>query len=630
MDADTKRAAGGPKVSPQSGPQTPRSFPIIKHWSRVFGALALFTLVCIALLKTALAGDIDVASELPPVTVVRGDGTAVRMLPNQEAPIIITVDEGDALYLRCRDGRPLYFGPWVGVIDGEAEQVGWVHGGYVSEHSGSCPKTRVETPLRLRRLGLTTDSRVNVRFGPSTSTLLIAKAYPDQPLWTDGRYARIGGHRWYTVQLESGVSGWIREDLLDLGWRSLVRPASLPPLPRAQVRIEPELSTRDGISFSVGGSYRPVGESGEMQRMVAAQLEHGAAAVLLSNMRHPTEVNLQDDGAIEVQIELYSLAYASPATLLDTNSEEMARSLLIGDSEISRDVEEMYGPEAAVMMRAGFLLVGGPETEEFVNVAYVLSNDPDVQAQAAVLAASGRDLGQVLAAATSREAMQAQRDLRVAAMNLSADLGRGGQIQVDRLHKLAEAEIGDIRRRGVRFTDEARERFQRLANSWPIEGRRRLENAVVPERLGHDVRAKTASWVSELQSEASSVAGGTWQNSTRDRDRIRRAAESTASQWFEVAEVNSRSIANRAQRRGDDTWRRTERSLTTGRAGARQQLDRWGRDANRAGEDLQRSIRRSSENLERDLRRSGGDLRRKIRNIKLPRIRLPGGGGLDH
>lgn len=415
-------------------------------WSHLLAGTAVVLLTTLGVLKTAWVGTIPLSEKLPPLVVAKYDALSIRQLPQPRSAKITTVPKGQSLYLRCRSGKPLYFGSWLGVIDARKEKIGWVKADRVSDSEGNCPSLEaLPNRVRLRPSTPSPETGVNVRFGPSTGTIPVAQVGPNSIVWTDGRYVRHrDGHYWKPVALRNGVTGWIRADLLNTTTRGLV--ASVAPLP--QVR-DPDPSatveTQEGVVVKTGGSYRPEGKTAHLQRKAAKQLENGAAAVVLAHAKHPAQVEHKDDGRIGVQVELYSAAWADEDVFLAENKEEMARSLLVGDHKLTRDVEEIHGTEAAILLRAGLLLTGGDDAARFADAVYTLSQNPEVRAQAAVLAASGADMGDLLRDAAAGKIPSEREALMSAANELSSDLSER-QLPPEKVALLANQKLASHRK----------------------------------------------------------------------------------------------------------------------------------------------------------------------------------------
>jgi len=562
----------------------------------------LLAVTILGLSRTVFVGTIPMSAELPPLVVVKAQGLHLRQLPNAAAASLVQLRGGQPLYLRCRGGEPLYFGPWVGVIDGVSGQIGWVHGRYVSDFATSCEANSGKLAwFRLRPARLRHDGFVNVRFGPSVETLIVAKANSDTPVWTDGQHIQVEGHRWYPIQLQSGISGWIREDQLQP--EPFALKASLLSLGSRNHQSQ-ELVTgahwkldAGGASLSVGASYRPRGAAADLQKIAAEQLESGAAAVVLSKSPYPTTVARNDNGTISVQVELYSLAWRNPSTLLDVRPEEMARSLLLGNTQLARDVEELYGPEAALLMRAALIATGGTEMEQFANIIYLLAKDPEVQSMVLALAGEGIRLGEVMTAAASREGMRKYAELSPAGRMLVADLG----IRADRrgewllrstsgnwqgtLRTGSDA-VGHTRMRMASRLQDVSAQVRESSSSKAADSQRRAES------IGNQVTRTVSGFVRGSQS---SVSQGS--------EKIERGMQD----WRRATEAGVRRQADVVQTRSSTLHQETQRVRTDAAEQARQAADAGRQRAEQGVRDLQV---RAEEGLSR---------------IKLPA--LPGSGG---
>ena len=562
------------RIRGKVGEEKGRSVVVRAIWTLF--ALGLLAVTVLGLSRTVFVGTIPLSAELPPLVVVKAQGLHLRLLPNAAAASLVQLRSGQTLYLRCRGGEPLYFGPWVGVIDGGSGQIGWVHGRYVSDFATSCKTSVVKIAwFRLRPARLRHDGIVNVRFGPSVETLILAKTNSGRPIWTDGRHIQVEGHRWYPVQLASGISGWIREDQLQPDPFALK--ASLLPLGTRDHRSQelvPGAHWRmdaSGVSLSVGTSYRPRGATADLQRIAAEQLESGVAAVVLSRSLYPTTVVRNDNGAISVQVELYSLAWRHPLTLLDARPEEMAKSLLLGNTQLARDVEELYGPEAALLMRAALIATGGTEMEQFANIIYLLAKDPEVQSMVLAMAGEGIRLGEVMAAAASREGMRRYAESSHAGRMLVADLRihtdhHAGWLQRSTsekwqgaLRKGSEA-LGDNRARMASRFQDVSTQVRAWSSPRVASSERRTES------IGNQVTRTVSGLVRGGQSSVS-------QGSERIEGGIQgwwRATEGGVRRQADVAQTRSSTLHQEAQRAQADAAARARQAADAAQARAEQ------------------------------------------------------------
>lgn len=560
---------------------------------RILFLLGLLPLTVLGLSRTVFVGTIPLSADLPPLVVVKGQGLHLRQLPNAAAASLVQLRSGQPLYLRCRGGEPLYFGPWVGVIDGGSSQIGWVHGRYVSDFATSCDVNSTKLAwLRLRPARLRQDVTVNVRFGPSVETLIVAKANSSTPLWTDGRHIQVEGQRWYPVQLQSGISGWIRGDLLQpkplalkaslLSWGARDHP-SRELVPEADWRMDP-----DGAAFSVGASYRPRGAAADLQRIAAEQLESGVAAVVLSRSPYPTAVARNDNGTISVQVELYSLAWRHPLTLLDARPEEMAKSLLLGNTQLARDVEELYGPEAALLMRAALIATGGAQMEQFANIIYLLAKDPEVQSMVLALAGEGIRLGEVMTAAASREGMRRYAELSPAGGMLVADLGIRADRHGDWLQRSTSEKWQGALRAGSETAGHTRARMASRLQDVSTQVRAWSSPNVAPsdrrtEGHGNQVTRTVSDFFRSSQSALS-------QRSDRVEQEMqgwRRATEGGVRRRADVVQTRSSTFHQEVQRARTDAAEQARQAVDAAQARAEQRM----RDLQLRAEEGLRSIK---------------------------------------
>ena len=598
---------------------------LIKEIAKCFTAGAILVVIGYGAVKTIFVENIDPPTELPPLLVSKADGLTVRQLPNPEAYQLATVSEGQALYLRCREDSPLHFGPWVGVIDTRSERIGWVHGSYVSDAKGACPvASDVPSTTFLREVSLHAESWVNVRFGPSTSTLPVAKVPPSAPLWTDGRYAKMSdGYRWMPVLLESGVRGWVRADLLGLEDKAS-KTASLLPLgtpvyqkaqsPAEDIAPSASATLKGGADISVGVSYRPTGSTAEMQRTVAEGLSQGVAAVLLGQANYPMQVEHRSDGRTAVQVELYSNAYLDPARYTEVNYEQMAQSMLVGDSELANHVEELHGPEAATMMRAAFVIAGvstgsglhgGLAYERFANTTFVMSQDPEVRAQASVLIASGEKVSAVLTASVLEKAFEEREYLRWAGEELARETRAQAEVRVDALARSARTYLSEARERHGSLFGETMHavshRIDKMRHSAelqqplsPVQDVEHLTQELKDRSV--DAGAAISSWVQSVQREA------------------RRSERKSASREYieRNKETARQSLQKNFRKRREALMDVTDRVPTVSPPDSR--------EMQRRAKEAQRKVEQRTRELSRKAERGASRVKKKLKS-------LVGGGG---
>ena len=588
-----------------------------------------------------IPGTIEGQADLPPIATVRADALTLRSLPNSASPALGVLPRGRMVHLRCRDGIPLHMGPWLGVIDGASERIGWVHATYVSDAVGMCPSSRTGSPdWRLRSTAVATEGAVNLRFGPSTGTIPLAKLPAGEILRTDGRWVTIGGERWILVRTTSGLSGWVRSDLI--GQRHVLRSVLAPTTSQATATgstVAPQIRANVGnkVEATVGVTYRPTGSTAALQKLAANQLESGIAAQLLSRTNPPTSVQVDEDGAIRLQLDLYRAATTAPNSYLEGNLDEMALSLLIGNGTLARHVEEVHGPEAALLLRAAFLVTGIPEP--MADAAFMLLEDPAVQAQMSVLAASGMEVSGVMAMA-----IEARRDsrsselerLHVAAREVEREIRRSGGLSAQRLAALSEVELVRPQRatfnRGMERVSSALDsRVRQAASALPtsegiwsrtaVRADAVIQQAVTrTDGLSRDARAELRN---RIEGQAGTLGEGAGALLQQVQDRGLREAEAIRSQSRETARM-----------RGQQGRQQADQFLGQAEATARQRAEQSRLHAEEARRRMQEQARVQSEETRRQadqIRRQSEEAARRFQDRGQARIqtlqqRLLGGG----
>jgi len=589
-----------------------------------------------------IPGTIQGQADLPPIATVRADGLTLRSLPNSASPALGVLPRGRMIHLRCRNGVPLHMGPWLGVIDGAAERIGWVHATHVSDAAGLCPSSRSGSPdWRLRSTTVATEGPVNLRFGPSTSTIPLAKLPAGETLRTDARWVTTGDERWVLVRTRSGLSGWVRADLIG-HQRS---PGSVVAPPRSErtaagSTVAPHIRANVGndVEATIGVTYRPTGSTAALQKLVVNQLEAGIAAQLLSRTNPPTSVQVADDGAIRIQLDLYQAAATASNSYLEGNLEEMAMSLLIGNGTMARHVEEVHGPEAALLLRAAFLVTGIPEP--MADAAFVLLEDPAVQAQMSVLAASGMEVSEIMAmAVTGRQdsrSLELER-LQFAAREVERQIRRSGGLSSQSLADLAEVElVGSqhaVLNRGMeRISATLDSRMRQAASTLPTpEGlwskTTAQADAVVQQAVNRrdDLsRGAKAALGNRVESQAGTLAEGAGALLQQFQERGPREMEAFRSETRETARM-----------RGQQGRQQADQLLGQTEAAARQRAEQSRQQAEQARQRIQEQARVQSEQTRHQadqIRRQSEEATRRFQDrgqaqIQTLQQRLLRGGG---
>ena len=190
--------------------------------------------------------------------------------------------------------------------------------------------------------------------------------------------------------------------------------------------VSPEVRLRQddaGISFSVGASYRPSGETAELQRIVARQLSGGIGAIALNHLApKPTSVQVAEDGTIALEVEHIALRSGGRASYLDSHADALASSLMTEDTELVRLAEEIAGPEAACAVKVAIRVAGVGEDGRFLTAAAELYRHPEVRAAAAAAAAAGLEATTLLAGTAYLKTTQMGQQLRETADKLAGGL----------------------------------------------------------------------------------------------------------------------------------------------------------------------------------------------------------------
>lgn len=153
------------------------------HFSRI----KLYTVI--TLLSVLLL--VMVSSAVAEMTSVKGDSINLRKGPGTKYSILWEYGNGYPLKILTKKGN------WIKVRDFERD-TGWIHKSLLAYN-----------PHVIVKVNRNTKNNINIRNGPGTSNKIVGKAQYGVVFKTLNR--RSG---WINVEHESGLTGWIKENLL--------------------------------------------------------------------------------------------------------------------------------------------------------------------------------------------------------------------------------------------------------------------------------------------------------------------------------------------------------------------------------------------------------------------------------
>ena len=153
------------------------NFSILKCFSLVF-SLILIVLLCAS----------SVSAEM---TSVKGDKINLRKGPGTKYSILWEYGDGYPLQVVKKQGN------WVKTRDFEKD-TGWIHRSLLNYD-----------PHVIVKVNRSSNGKINIRKGPSTSNKVVGKAQYGVVFKTIKRKSG-----WINIEHESGLKGWVKESLL--------------------------------------------------------------------------------------------------------------------------------------------------------------------------------------------------------------------------------------------------------------------------------------------------------------------------------------------------------------------------------------------------------------------------------
>jgi hypothetical protein len=151
---------------------------------------------------------------------------------------------------------------------------------------------------------------------------------------------------------------------------------------------------------------------------------------------HDIGVDVEADGNISVQLAL--IGGGEPTSFLDDNATLMAASLAGSDDELYRTVEEIGGPESAVLLRVAVTLSGNETNAEIAGALIKLGRDPAVRATALVMKENGIEVSRALLVAGRPQGRELGIRLRTSSTALIDGVRGQGQLTREVLHAAAQ------------------------------------------------------------------------------------------------------------------------------------------------------------------------------------------------
>ena len=159
-------------------------YNLIKYKSSKLRCLSVFLLTSIFLFILVTSATAEMIS-------VKGDKINLRKGPGTKYSILWEYGNGYPLQIVKKKGT------WIKVKDFEKDS-GWIHKSLLNYN-----------PHVIVKVNRSTKGKINIRKGPGTSKLILGKAQYGVVFKTLNRKSG-----WVNVEHESGLNGWIKENLL--------------------------------------------------------------------------------------------------------------------------------------------------------------------------------------------------------------------------------------------------------------------------------------------------------------------------------------------------------------------------------------------------------------------------------